>query len=71
MPVYWSDQDTDLEGGDMKKGTSLKPSEAAGSQRHLNLYIDAEVIQKAKILALRRRVSVSSVVEGLLKKWAS
>lgn len=69
MPVYLSDLDTDLEGGNMRKGTSLRPSEATGSQRHLNLYIDAELIQKAKIQALRRRVSVSSVVEGLLKKW--
>ncbi len=55
----------------MKRGTSLKPSAAVSKQRHLNLYLDAEVIQKAKILAVRRGVSVSSVVNSLLKRWVS
>ncbi len=53
----------------LAKGVSLKPSEAAAPQRHLNLYIEVEVIKEAKIKAVRRGVSLSSVVNKLLKEW--
>ena len=51
-----------------KKGVSLKPSRAEGHVP-LNLHIQANIKKQAKILALRRGVSLSSVVTDLLKVW--
>lgn len=44
-------------------------TKAESGARHLNLYVDGEVVTEAKIKAIRKGVSLSQVVEELLAKW--
>lgn len=55
-------------GNEVRKGASLKPSQAEGN-KSLNLSMEAEVIRRAKILAIQRDSTLSRVVEDLLVKW--
>jgi predicted HicB family RNase H-like nuclease len=44
-------------------------TKAESGARHLNLYIDGEVVIEAKIKAIKLGTSLSQVVEELIKEW--
>ncbi len=44
-------------------------TETTRARRHLNIYIDREVIKEAKIKAIRTDTSLSQVIEKLLSEW--
>jgi predicted HicB family RNase H-like nuclease len=48
-------------------GAPLTETERA--RRHLNIYIDREIIKESKIKALRADTSLSQVIEQLLTGW--
>lgn len=44
-------------------------TEGVRQRKHLNIYIDREIIKEAKIKAIRTETSISLVIEGLLNDW--
>lgn len=66
MTVHLSDTEEET----VQKGATLKPSQAEG-KKMLNLSIDAMVIRRAKLQAVRRGVSLSSVVNDYLTRWTA
>lgn len=44
-------------------------TETEGARKHLNLYLDRELVKEAKIKAIRADKSLSRVIEQLLTEW--
>jgi len=44
-------------------------TEGTRQRKHLNIYIDRDIIKEAKIKAIRVETSISLVIEELLDKW--
>lgn len=49
--------------------TRASLTETENARRHLNLYLDRELVKEAKIKAIRQDTSLSRVIEQLLTEW--
>jgi predicted HicB family RNase H-like nuclease len=52
----------------MKGGVAMTPRESRENVAKLTLYVDADVIEAAKIEAIKQKVPVSVFVENLLRE---
>lgn len=54
-----------------KKAKSRSGPRAPAGKKPLLVIIDEQVIEDAKVAAIRDKTKVSAVVEGLLREWLS